>query len=87
MGETPSAAPVLRASSALGDSEPKLMADTFSRAMSYGLVQSGPPIRTLGGSVRTGRGAIEWMRYSLPTSLSWRSVPKGSSASVPLARS
>lgn len=82
----PSFAPVLRARTALADREPKLIAETLSRDMSYGSVQSGPPTRTRGGSVRTGCGAMDGVRYSLPGRWRSSSVPNGSSASVPLAR-
>lgn len=55
--------------------------------MSYGWVQSGPPARIRSGSVRTGCEAMEGVRYSLPGRWRSSSVPNGSSASVPLARS
>lgn len=51
---------------AWADRDPKLMADTFNSAMSYGLVQSGPPMRTRGGSSGTGRGAMDGTRNSWP---------------------
>ncbi|WP_239153997.1 hypothetical protein [Amycolatopsis sp. FDAARGOS 1241] len=70
----------------MADKEPKLIADTFSSAMSYGLAQSGPPIRTRGGVSGCGTGAIDGTRYSCLLSYTSRSVPNGSSASVPFAR-
>jgi hypothetical protein len=48
----------------LAESEPKLIAETFSSAMSYGRLQSGPPILTRGGSFGTGHGAIDGTRNS-----------------------
>ncbi|MFF3355548.1 hypothetical protein ACFYWN_23585 [Streptomyces sp. NPDC002917] len=38
------------------------MADTFSSAMSYGWVQSGPPILTRGGVRGGAQGAIDGTR-------------------------
>ena len=60
----PSAAPRLSAVSAAPESAPKLIADTFSSAMSYGRVQSGPPIRTRGGSSGGSTGAVECTSHS-----------------------
>lgn len=42
------------------------MAETFSSAMSYGWVQSGPPILTRGGVRGTAQGAIDGTRNSWP---------------------
>lgn len=52
---------------AFADREPKLIAETFSRAMSYGFAQSGPPIRIRGGSSGGATGAIECTRDSYPS--------------------
>ncbi len=60
----PAAAPLFNASIALPERLPKLIAETFSRAMSYGAVHPGPPIRTRGGSVIFSTGATECTRYS-----------------------
>lgn len=58
----PRAAPPLSARMAWEDRAPKLIAETFSSAMSYGLVQSGPPTRTRGGVVGIRTGAMECTR-------------------------
>lgn len=83
----PLAAPEFNARNALPDSDPKLIDDTFNSDMSYGRVQSGPPIRTRGGSSGGSTGAIEWTRYSYPSASRSRSVPNDCSAAVPFARS
>lgn len=64
---TGAAAPRLSASTAWADSEPKLLAETLTSAMSYGWVQCGPPTRTRGGTVATGTATVLWSRCSYPT--------------------
>lgn len=68
------------------DKDPKLIAETFSNAISYGFAQSGPPTRTRGAWSGTGTGASDGTRNSYPSAYTSRSVPNGSSAAVPLAR-
>lgn len=60
----PRAAALFNASTAFADSEPKLIADTFSNAIAYGRVQPGPPIRTVGRSNGGSSGRGECTRYS-----------------------
>ncbi|GHA05745.1 hypothetical protein GCM10010329_30300 [Streptomyces spiroverticillatus] len=83
----PRATPVLSARIAFADSDPKPIADTFSSAMSYGCVQCGPPTRTRGGLFAWSTGCIDGTRNSSARPCMSRSLPNGSSASTPLARS
>ena len=60
----PMAAPLFRERTAFLDSEPKLIEDTFSMEMEYGLVQSLPPTSARGGSAGSSTGAMECTRCS-----------------------
>src|SRR5699024_8353396 len=82
----PISAPLFRARIALGDSAAKLIAETFSSDIGYGLLQSGPPISARGGFAGCSTGATVCTRYSYPVLLTSRSVPKACSPWMPLAR-
>ncbi len=82
----PLAAPWFSAWIAFALIAPKLIADTFISAIEYGWVQSGPPIRTRGGSSGGSTGRVEWTRYSYPGASTSRSVPNGCSSLMFLAR-
>ena len=57
-------APLFMATTALAESEPKDIEEMFISEMSAGCVQSGPPMRTVGGSSGAFTGAEEWRRNS-----------------------
>ena len=57
-------APLFMASTALAESEPKDIEEMFIRDRSYGCEQSGPPMRTVGGSAGGFTGADECRRNS-----------------------
>ena len=60
----PIAAPLFSARSALADSAPKLIAETFSSAMSIGLRAVRAADQHPRRLVRLGTGAVECTRYS-----------------------
>ncbi len=83
----PIAAPLLSARTALSLSDPKLIAETLSREISYGWVQSFPPTRIRGGAGELGIGAFVCMSASYPVRATSRSVPKACSEWMPFDRS
>lgn len=62
----PISAPLFSARIALAEIAPKLIDDTLTSAMLYGLRQSGPPTITRGGLSGASSGVVLCTRYSYP---------------------